>query len=61
VSDFAGRFSEAAPELISWHLAGKLKYRVDLVEGLREAPAALGRLFTGANQGKLAVRVSPEP
>jgi NADPH-dependent curcumin reductase CurA len=61
VSDFAGRFAEAAQELISWHQAGRLKYRLDVVEGLREAPAALGRLFTGANQGKLVVRVSPEP
>ncbi len=44
----------------AWHLAGKLNYRVDLVAGLEHAPAAVNRLFTGANQGKLIVQVSAE-
>jgi NADPH-dependent curcumin reductase CurA len=40
---------------------GKLKYRVDRADGLRAAPTALGKLFTGGNIGKLAVKVSEEP
>jgi len=33
---------------------GKLRYRVDVVDGLRAAPTALNRLFTRDNIGKLA-------
>ena len=58
VFDFMPKAAEATRKLIEWHQAGKLKYRVDMVEGLEQAPAALGRLFTGENTGKLLVRVS---
>lgn len=57
VLDYAHRFAEATSKLVEWHLAGKLKYRLDVVEGLENAPAALERLFTGANTGKLVVRL----
>jgi NADPH-dependent curcumin reductase CurA len=40
---------------------GRLKYRTDIVEGLEQAPVAVNRLFTGANIGKLLVRVSDDP
>jgi NADPH-dependent curcumin reductase CurA len=39
-------------------MQGKLKYRVEVVEGLRNAPTALGKLFDGSNQGKLIIKVS---
>lgn len=61
VTDFASRFGEATAQIVQWLQQGKLKYRVDLVEGLRQAPAALNRLFDGANTGKLVVKVSDEP
>ncbi|WP_153770821.1 NADP-dependent oxidoreductase [Labrenzia sp. CE80] len=38
--------------------AGQLKYRLDIVEGLENAPEALNKLFDGTNQGKLVVKVS---
>jgi hypothetical protein len=60
VTDYAARFPEAAAKLLEWHGSGKLKYRLDVVEGLEQAPGALQRLFTGANTGKLVVRVSEE-
>jgi NADPH-dependent curcumin reductase CurA len=60
-SDYGRRAPEAFPELMSWAAAGKLKYRVDIVEGLENAPTALNRLFNGTNSGKLVVKVSPEP
>ena len=41
--------------LIDWHRQGKIKYRVELVKGLRNAPAAMNRSFDGANSGKLAL------
>ena len=41
-----------------WLMEGKIKFETDVVEGLENAPAALDRLFTGKNLGKLAVKVS---
>ena len=60
VTDYAARFPEAAKQIAGWLLQGKLKYRLDMVEGLRAAPVALNRLFDGANVGKLLVKVSDE-
>lgn len=57
VTDYMPRAHEAIPELIKWYMEGKLKYRVDVVEGLREAPRALNKLFDGSNQGKLIIKV----
>ena len=61
VFDYASRYPEAAAKIIEWLKEGKLKYRIDLVEGLRAAPTALNRLFDGANIGKLLVKLSEEP
>ncbi len=57
VTDYMPRAQEAIPELIKWYMEGKLKYRVDVVEGLKEAPRALNKLFDGSNQGKLIIKV----
>ncbi len=61
VLDYQSRAEECFRELIGWWMAGKLKYRVDVSEGLESAPAAIRRLFDGSNAGKLLVRVSAEP
>ncbi len=61
VTDFSSRFGEATVQIVQWIQQGKMKYRIDLVEGLRAAPNALDRLFEGANIGKLLVKVSDEP
>jgi len=58
VTDFAPRFPEAMRELGVWAGEGKIKNRVDVVDGLENAPGALRGLFTGANVGKRLVRVS---
>lgn len=60
VTDYMPRFAEAAKELIGWNMMGKLQYRLDVVDGLENAPDALLKLFDGSNKGKLLVRVSPE-
>jgi NADPH-dependent curcumin reductase len=61
VLDYLPRAMEATKKLLEWHLEGKLKYRVDVMDGLRSAPAALEKLFAGANKGKMLVKVSEEP
>jgi hypothetical protein len=58
VLDYAKRFPEAFAAMGRWLAEGKLRYRVDLVEGLEHAPTAINRLFDGGNIGKLVVRVS---
>ena len=61
VSDYRPRFPEAMELMAQWIKAGQLKYRVDIVDGIEQAPAALNRLFTGKNIGKQLVRLSKEP
>ena len=61
VSDYLRRAMEAIPDLAQWYLEGKLKYRVDIVEGLENTPKAIHKLFDGSNQGKLIVQVSKAP
>ena len=58
VTDYAPRFPEAMAALAAWAGDGALKNRVDVVEGLEEAPRALRELFTGANLGKRLVHVA---
>ncbi len=50
-----------AAQITHWLTEGKLKYRMDLVEGLRSAITALNKLFDGANIGKLMAKTSDEP
>jgi NADPH-dependent curcumin reductase CurA len=57
VLDYIGRFPEAMAELTRWYAEGKLRYRVDVVEGLENAPRAINKLFDGSNQGKLIIKV----
>jgi NADPH-dependent curcumin reductase CurA len=57
VMDFASRFMEAGTQLGKWKMFGKLKDREMIVEGLEKAPDAINMLFTGANIGKLIVKV----
>jgi NADPH-dependent curcumin reductase len=57
VLDYLCRADEAIGELAGWVLGGELQYAVDVVDGLDQAPTALDRLFTGANTGKVVVRL----
>jgi NADPH-dependent curcumin reductase len=57
VSDYTDRAEEAMTQLGRWLIEGKIKYRVDVVEGLEHAPLAVNKLFDGSNQGKLVVKI----
>ncbi len=61
ITDFLPRFPEAFMQISQWLGESKIKYAVDVVRGLEHAPAAINRLFTGANTGKLLVQISEEP
>lgn len=58
VFDYAARYQEAAREMGGWMMAGKLKSREDIVEGLETFPETLLRLFRGENTGKLMIKVA---
>ncbi|MCC7547925.1 MAG: NADP-dependent oxidoreductase [Burkholderiales bacterium] len=57
-SDYRARAKEAFEHLLDWHAQGRLQVRIDTIEGLRQAPRALNRLFDGSSCGKLIVRMS---
>jgi NADPH-dependent curcumin reductase CurA len=60
VMDYSSRAQEAMTELGRWFTEGKIKYRVDVVEGIEQAPRAVNKLFDGSNKGKLIVKLSEE-
>jgi len=60
IIDYQPRFMEAVMQLGQWLTQGKIKYRVDLSDGLKTAPDALRDLFAGNNIGKRLVKVSEE-
>jgi NADPH-dependent curcumin reductase CurA len=61
ILDYMDRFQEAIEDLGKWLAEGKIQYRVDVVDGLENAPRAINKLFDGTNKGKLIVKVSEEP
>jgi len=52
-----GRFDEAYGQLRRWENDGSLRHRETIFEGLNSCVEALNGLFTGANIGKMLVRV----
>ncbi len=59
--DYVERMPAALAELAEWVREGKLTYSEDITDGLENAPAALVRLLSGDNRGKMIVKVGPEP
>jgi NADPH-dependent curcumin reductase len=60
VLDYFNRAQEAIADLSHWYVQGKIKYRVDVIDGLENAPRTINKLFDGTNQGKLIIKVSEE-
>jgi len=57
VFDWKERYAEAVAALTEHFVAGRLKYRESIVEGLDHAPRGLIALFRGENFGKQLVRL----
>lgn len=57
ILDFLPRAGEAIAQLATWVMSGRLKYKVDVLDGLDKAPDALRKLFDGSNEGKMLVRL----
>lgn len=61
VLDYTPRMGELYAEMGPWVAEGRIKWRVDLDQGLENTLTSFAKLFNGGNRGKLAVQVSPEP
>ncbi|MDG1267028.1 MAG: NADP-dependent oxidoreductase [Ilumatobacter sp.] len=57
ILDYLDRADQAIGDLATWVMNGDVKFKVDIVDGLDNAPMALDRLFTGANTGKVMVKL----
>lgn len=58
VHDYLDRYPEGLRQLEEWFDQGKLKHRETIVDGLGHAHDAFMGLFTGANVGKMIVKVA---
>jgi NADPH-dependent curcumin reductase CurA len=58
VFDYLPRAPEAVADLAQWLRDGRLKDRVDVQEGLENAPHALRRVFLGENLGKQLLKIA---
>jgi len=61
VLDYFPRAPEATAAIARWMKEGKFKDRVDVQEGLENAPSTLARLFKGENRGKQLLRIADAP
>ena len=57
-SDFQAQAEQAFGDLLNWHRQGRLQVRTEIIDGLRQAPGALNRMFDGSSCGKLVIRLS---
>ncbi len=55
--DYVRQYPQAWAEMTDWILAGRLKYREDVVDGLEHLPAAFIGLFKGENFGRKLIRL----
>ncbi len=55
--DYAHRMDEMRPIVAPWVQRGEIVFEETIVEGFDNLPQALNSLFTGANLGKLLVRI----
>jgi NADPH-dependent curcumin reductase CurA len=56
--DYVKQYPAAWADLTDWILAGKLKYKEDIVDGIERVPEAFIGLFNGENFGRKMVRLT---
>lgn len=61
ISSCMDRLDHGRDRLAALVHAGRLRWDVDVVDGLEQAPMALARVLAGKNQGKQLVRLAPDP
>lgn len=58
IMDYAPRFAEGGAVMAEWMAQGRLRIDEDVQHGLENAYDAFMRLFTGANTGKLVLKIA---
>lgn len=58
VAEYVPQFAEAGVQMARWISDGKLRIDEDIQEGLENAYPAFMRLFSGANTGKLILKIA---
>jgi NADPH-dependent curcumin reductase CurA len=53
--DFGHLYPEFAKEMAAWIASGKIKYREEIIDGLKNAPSAFVGLLRGENYGKRVI------
>ena len=61
VGDHWDRFEEFMSEMRAWLSSGQIRYRVDITDGLENAPKAFISMLKGGNFGKQVVQIGPAP
>jgi hypothetical protein len=57
IADYVPRFAEAGAQMAQWTAEGRLRVDEDIQDGLENAYSAFMRLFSGANTGKLVLKI----
>jgi NADPH-dependent curcumin reductase len=57
---YADQFDDFRAEMQALINAGRMKYRIEIIDGFENAPDALARLLEGRNKGKMIVKLSPD-
>lgn len=60
VSEFEDMRSAFLDDMSQWINQGKLKYHETIMEGIESTPGAFAGLFTGANEGKMLVKLADD-
>ncbi len=58
IADYVDRFAEGGARMAAWIGDGRLRMDEDIQEGLENAYPAFMRLFSGANTGKLILKIA---
>jgi NADPH-dependent curcumin reductase CurA len=56
--DDVPRFNDIGAELRAWEQEGKLRYHAEVFDGLESSVDALNAMFTGANTGKIVIKLA---
>jgi NADPH-dependent curcumin reductase CurA len=60
VSNHADMLPDFLRDMAGWAKEGKLKWHETILDGIEKAPEAFIGLFTGANFGKMLVKIGPD-
>ncbi len=58
IADYVPRFAEGGAQVAAFMGAGRIRVDEDIVEGIENAYPAFMRLFSGANTGKLILKIA---